>query len=410
MMSLTDLTRNTADVAGRILNGEPPASLKVPPQVAGQPIFDWRELRRWGIPESRLPPGSVVQFRPPSVWAEHRATVLTAVGALVLQSLLIALLLYERRARQRAEIESLRNLALATDANRRETISALTTSIGHELGQPLSAIMNNAKTLQIMVAANRSEPDATAEILADITAEAVLAAQIIERHRAMLRSHQLDKKPIDLHAVIDETLALVARDMRTRQIETTLDLSSTPCVIDGDQVLLQQVLVNLVRNAMDALAESPATRRRITIRSAVTAADVEISVQDTGTGLPAEIIRTLFTPFVTTKAYGLGVGLTIAKRIVDAHSGAIAAHENVYGGATFTVTLPRRASEGTSRTVHRDREIDSVRPPHRVQPGRQHRHDETGAGDDGPDRLRRLNLDEKTLPQRSGGEHADKTQ
>ena len=173
--------------------------------------------------------------------------------------------------------------------------------------------MHNAQALQMMVTANRAAPDEMGEILADIQAEAVLATQIIDRHRTMLRSRQLQKKPIDLHAVIDESLALVAHDMRARQIEATLDLSSTPCVIDGDQVLLQQVLVNLLRNAMDALAETPPARRHITIRSAVRAADVEVSVCDTGTGLPAEIIDTLFTPFVTTKSHGLGIGLTIAQ-------------------------------------------------------------------------------------------------
>ena len=118
-------------------------------------MFDWRELQRWGIPENRLPPGSVVEFRPPSLWDEHKLAVLTVIAALLLQSLLITRLLYERRARQRAEIDSRRNLALAADANRRETISALTTSIGHELGQPLSAIMHNAQALQMMVTANR---------------------------------------------------------------------------------------------------------------------------------------------------------------------------------------------------------------------------------------------------------------
>ena len=114
----------------------------------------------------------------------------------------------------------------------------------------------------MMVTARRAVPDATAEILADIQAEAVLATQIIERHRTMLRSRQLDRKPIDLHSVIDESLALVAHDLRARQIEATLDLSSTRCVIDGDLVLLEQVLVNLVRNAMDALAETPPARRQ----------------------------------------------------------------------------------------------------------------------------------------------------
>ncbi len=349
MMNIDELAHRTADVASRILNGEPPGSVRVPPQLKGPPIFDWRELRRWAIPESRLPPGSVVQFRAPSLWDEHKRTVLAAIGALLFQSLLIAWLLYERRARQRAQIESRRNLALAADANRRETISALTTSIGHELGQPLSAIVHNTEALQMMVTDTPAAPDATGEILADIKAEAVLATQIIERHLTMLRSRQLDRKPIDLHTVIDESLALFAHDLKTRQIEVTLDLSSTPCVIDGDQVLLEQVVVNLLRNAMDAVAETAPARRHITIRSAVKAGEVEVSVSDTGTGLPAEVIGTLFTPFVTTKSHGLGIGLTIAQRIVEAHGGTIAARENVNGGASFTVTLPRSATSGSSQ-------------------------------------------------------------
>ena len=137
----------------------------------------------------------------------------------------------------------------------------------------------------------------------------------------MLRSHKLDKKPIDLHAVISESLALVAHDLGARQIETTVNLSSSPCVISGDQVLLQQVLVNLVMNAMDAMAETPPARRHVTIRTEVRAADVEVSVRDTGTGLPAQMNGTLFTPFVTTKPHGLGIGLTIARTIVEAHGG-----------------------------------------------------------------------------------------
>ena len=125
----------------------------------------------------------------------------------------------------------------------------------------------------------------------------------------MLRGHQLDKKPIDLHAVVHESLALVAHDMRARQIEATVNLSSSPCVISGDQVLLQQVLVNLMMNAMDAMAETPPARRRVTISTEVRAADVQVSVRDNGTGLPAQINGTLFTPFVTTKPHGLGIGL-----------------------------------------------------------------------------------------------------
>ena len=149
-----------------------------------------------------MPAGSVVLYRGPSLWQEHRGTVLSAAGALAVQSLLIAGLLYQRRARQRAEIESRKNLALAADASRRQTISALTGSIAHELGQPLSSMIHNAQALQMMITADRATPDTIGEILTDIRSQGVQATQIIDRHRTMLRSHQLDKKPIDLHAVI----------------------------------------------------------------------------------------------------------------------------------------------------------------------------------------------------------------
>ena len=221
-----------------------------------------------------------------------------------MQALLIIGLLVERRARQRAEVDSRRNLVLAADASRRETMSALTISIAHELTQPLSSIMHNAQALQMMATANAATPDAIKEILSDIQTDGLLAAQIIERHRTMLRSRQLQEGPIDLRAIIEETLALVAHDIRARQIEITVDLPSTPCVVSGDPVLLQQVLVNLVINAMDAMAETPPARRHITISSKVMANDVELSVRDTGPGLRADIIGRLFAPFVTTKAHG----------------------------------------------------------------------------------------------------------
>ena len=143
----------------------------------------------------------------------------------------------------------------------------------------------------MMVTANRATSDTIGEILSDIQAQGVRATQIIDRHRTMLRSRQLDKKPIDLHAVINESLALVAHDLSARQIEATVHLPSNPCVISGDQVLLQQVLVNLMMNAMDAMAETPPAQRHLTISTDVRAADVDVSVRDTGTGLPAHIIE-----------------------------------------------------------------------------------------------------------------------
>jgi signal transduction histidine kinase len=341
LLAIDELSRDTADVAFRLLAGAATTSIDVPARLPGPPTFDWRELRRWGIPESRLPPGSVVRYRAPSIWQQHRGTVLSAVGVLAVQSLLILGLLHQRRARQRAERDSRRNLALAADANRRQTMSALTNSIAHELGQPLSSMIYNAQAGRMMITTNRATPDTVNEILSDIESQGVQATQIIDRHRAMLRGHQLDKQPIDLHDVIHQSLALVAHDTRARQIEVAVKLSSNPCIVSGDQVLLQQVLVNLVMNAVDAMAETPPARRRVLITTEVKAADVEVSVCDAGTGLPAQIKSTLFTPFVTTKAHGLGIGLAITRTIVDQHGGTIDAHNNADGGATFSVTLPR---------------------------------------------------------------------
>ena len=144
-------------------------------------------------------------------------------------------------------------------------MSALTNSITHELSQPLSAMMNNTYALQVMVATNRATSETTREMLSTIHSQGVLAKQIVERQRTMLRGRELQKQPIDLHAVVRETLALLAHDIGTRQVEVIVNLSSTPCIVSGDPVLLQQVLVNVVINAMDAMAETPPARRRLTI-------------------------------------------------------------------------------------------------------------------------------------------------
>jgi C4-dicarboxylate-specific signal transduction histidine kinase len=346
------LSRKTADVALRLLDGAAPRSISVLPQGPGQPIFDWRELQRWGISESRLPAGSVVRYRAPSLWQEYRGTVLGTISVLAVQSLLIVGLLYQRRARQRAESDSRRSLSLAADVSRRETMSALTSSIGHELGQPLGSIVSNAQALQMMVTANRATSETIGEILTDIQTQGVRATQIIERHWTMLRGHQLDKKSIDVHAVIRETLGLVEHTMSMRQVEARVDLSPSPCVIDGDPVLLQQVFVNLVVNAIDAMAEIPPDQRRVTISSDIRASDVDVSVRDTGPGLPADRLDKLFVPFVTTKPRGLGIGLTIVQTLVNAHAGNIVARNHPAGGAIFTVTLRRSASTSVAEALH----------------------------------------------------------
>jgi signal transduction histidine kinase len=313
------------------------------------PIFDWRAMQRWGISERRLPLGSLVRFRGPSLWRDYRREVLAVLGGLLVQSLLIIGLLYQRRARRRAEVDSRRSLALAADAQRRVTVSALSGSVAHELSQPLNAILHNAQAGEMLVASDRATPDALRAILSDIRAADVRASQIVERHRTMLRNHQLDMKPVDIHDVVRESVALVAHDTNAKHVTVDVDLPPEPCVVVGDQVLLLQVLVNLMMNAMEAMVETPPDRRRLRLYDTVNQDRVEVSVEDAGTGLPPELDGRLFEPFVTTKANGMGIGLTIAHTIVDAHRGTMKARNNPDGGgATFSVTLPRKASPSIS--------------------------------------------------------------
>ena len=339
MVPLTSQADALADLALRVLKGERAASIPVSKGV-NLDVVDWRQLRRWGISEARVPAGAEVRFREPGVWEQYKAYVAGAAAFMLVQSALIAGLLVQSRARQRAELESRRNLALAADANRRATMTALAGSMAHELGQPLTAMLHNARAAEMLLDSGRATPETLREILADISAEGRRATQIIERQRTMVRSRQLQAAPTDIHAVVRESVALIAHDSRVEQSQIDLELTPDPCIVVGDSVLLQQVVVNLMMNAIEAMAETPSDRRRITVHTQVTPGSVGVSVRDAGTGLPASGNGDLFEPFVTTKTNGTGIGLTIARTIVEAHHGRIAARNNPEGGATFTVTLP----------------------------------------------------------------------
>jgi signal transduction histidine kinase len=302
--------------------------------------FDERQLERWHVDERRLPPGSTVSFRRPSLWRDYRNEVIIVIGAVAIQSLLIAGLLYERRARRDAELDSRRSLSLAAHVDRRSAMTALTGSIAHELNQPLASILHNAQAAEMLVTSNRATIPALQEILRDIRAEDARASQIVQRHRAMLQRHELEKVPLDLHAIIRESLALIAHDAAQRQVHIAADLPAAPCIVVGDHILLQQVVVNLLLNAMDAMAQTPPAQRRVTVCSTIGRRTVEVALSDRGPGVPPHVINRLFEPFVTTKPAGLGIGLAIARSTIEALEGTIDARNNPEGGATFRFTLP----------------------------------------------------------------------
>jgi signal transduction histidine kinase len=326
------------------LAGRQPHEETIPLAAFTELAFDWRQLQRWNMNERDLPRGSVVRFREPGLWRDYRALVFgTAVTMGALMSLVVWLL-YERRERHKAERDSRRSLAMAAHADRAVVMTAMTASIGHELSQPLSSIRLNADTADKLIASNRATPEELRDILRDIGREDERALQIVDRVRAMLKKQDIDRRPLDLCAVVRESIAFVAHDAAARRCQIACRLPPEPCFVVGDQVMLQQVVVNLVINAFDAMTGADsASDRRVVIEAVRGPAVVEITVRDSGPGVPAHLNGRLFEPFVTTKPNGLGLGLSIVSSIVAAHGGTIGFHNPADGGAVFSVTLPLSA-------------------------------------------------------------------
>ena len=324
------------------LAGRQPREETIPLAAFTELAFDGRQLERWNIDERSLPRGSVVRFRQPSLWRDYRAQVFGAAGTIGALMALVGWLLYERRERHKAESDSRRSLSMAAHADRAVMMTAITGSIGHELSQPLGSIRLNADAADRLIASNRATPEELRDILRDIGREDERAIRIVDRVRAMLKKQDIDKRPLDVFAVVRESVAFVAHDAVARQVRIDCRLPTAPCFVLGDQVMLQQVVVNLVLNAFDAMAgaDTPADRR-ILIEAVVGPASVEISVRDSGPGVPVHLIGRLFEPFVTTKPKGLGLGLSIVSSIVAAHGGTIGSHNAADGGAVFCITLPQ---------------------------------------------------------------------
>jgi signal transduction histidine kinase len=306
--------------------------------------FDARRLERWRIPEPRLPPGAVVRFLEPNVWRDHRALVITVIGVTLVQSLLIAGLIFEYKRRRRAEIDSRRNLVALAHMDRRAAMGELATSLAHELNQPLNAILQNAGVVQMLLTSNTVPPalGELPEIISDIRRDDIRASEMIRRMRRLLQKHELEFNPVDLNEVAQDTVAIVRHDAKSREIELEMELADGLRPILGDRVHLQQVLLNVLMNAVDAVDTMPPERRRVRVCTTQSDGEVRLAVADTGMGIRADRIPEIFEPFYTTKREGdgMGMGLAIAHSIVEAHAGRMAAENNPEGGATVWFSVP----------------------------------------------------------------------
>jgi signal transduction histidine kinase len=462
--SYEDMGSAAADLALPILSGAAVAPGPGIIDLAGQFRVDWRTMQRWRMDANLLPPGTVVQYRALSLWAEHSVAILTGLGVIAAQTAVIIAFWIQKRRRQRAEL-SLRQVnehieIAATTANlglwawspaedriwmtphcrrmlgvdghadldrfltslagprqisaRKSIIEALRTSgtfhgefrtadssgrklclsatgncirhghdmlmagtlldvsdrkmaqidaeqqrrqiihltrvavlgelsgsLAHELNQPLTAILSNAQTAQRLIA--RSSPNIAElqEILADIVEDDHRAGAVIGNLRTLIRREEVKHSELDLNQVVDDVLHLVRSDLIERQIQVQTELSDNLPPARGDRVQIQQVLINLVRNACDAMSAEPGQSHRLVLATDRTGNDgLAVTVADNGGGIPDNLRDRLFEPFVTTKAQGLGLGLTVSRSILSAHGGKIWCQNNASGGAIFGFSLP----------------------------------------------------------------------
>jgi PAS domain S-box-containing protein len=244
-------------------------------------------------------------------------------------------------ARRRSEIELQRLQGQLAHTSRVSMMGELATAIAHELHQPLGAILRNAEAAELFLEHEPPNLDELRAILADIRADDQRAREVIERLRALLKRRSIEPHALPLGEVLMNVAALTRADAAARCIPVEIDSGLGVPQIMGDGVHLQQVLLNLVLNAMDAIDGAKSRQRLITVRAEYRGGrQVDVMVSDTGPGIPPGDLGLIFEPFFTTKASGMGIGLSVSRTIIEAHGGRLWAQNNATEGATFRFTLP----------------------------------------------------------------------
>src|SRR5438876_4637140 len=259
----------------------------------------------------------------------------------------------ERTSQLTAAWEALHEVqAQLAHVTRVTTLGEVTASFAHELNQPLAAIVNNANACLGLLPRGRHDLDEVREALGDIVGDAERASAIIERVRGLAKRSPLERVPLRLVDVVDDVVALAAAESAARRVAIRTDVAGGLPLVLGDRVQLQQVLLNLVVNGMDAMSKAEEADRRLEIRGRPETHDgaqaITISVQDRGIGLQAGHTERLFEAFYTTKPHGMGMGLAISRSITEAHGGRLWAESNRGPGATFSFRLPAAAASAAA--------------------------------------------------------------
>ena len=241
---------------------------------------------------------------------------------------------------KKAEDEVLKQREILARAGRTNRFGQLTVSIAHELNQPLAGILSNAQATEILIQRGNLEKNELQEIMADIVSDTKRAGQVIRNLRDMYKEQKVEFIPLDINAVIEETLRLLHSEFIMQHIELMSELGTSLPSVNGNRIQIQQVLVNLIMNSSQAMSRVAKKKRRLHVASASEGNMVRVWVDDSGSGIKTNIIDKIFEPLTTWKLGGTGMGLAISNSIIESHGGKMWAENRPEGGARVGFSIP----------------------------------------------------------------------
>lgn len=340
MPSFEGVGQQAGQIVSALLAGEAPGSNRLPERTPVVLHVDWRAVQRFGIDAAAIPPDAVLHFRAPGFWQQYRAVALGGGAVIALQATLIAALVIERRRRRVAEMAAQQRRLELAHASRLAVAGELTASIAHEINQPLGALQTSADTAELLLQSPSDRRDELRRIVERIRRDCARAADVVRRLRQLLARHETEHAPFELAPALRDAALLLVPEARRRGASLDLQIDAEGSRVRGDRTQIGQVLINLVLNALDAVAEVEPERRRVRIAAEADAGVVRVSVHDRGSGIAAQHLPKVFDSFYSTKPQGMGLGLPIARTIVEAHGGRIVAASSPQAGTTFSFELP----------------------------------------------------------------------
>ena len=332
----------TAELTLRIMNGESPAAFPIVEESGFRSVYDWKELKRWGIPESSLPKGSILLNKDTSVFERYKAYILAALAFVAFETFLIGFLIHLNRKQRKTtlqlrEYEDRYRELLRVDRTSR--LGELTASLAHELNQPLTAILSTAQAALRFLDAGKNDPALYREILQNIVQDDKRAADVIRSLRSMVKKEPAKREKVDVVEVLSDVMAITYGELMAHHVAIEPHLDASEMMVLADKNQIQQVLLNLILNAVDALDKNAPDKRTIILHTERSDGFVRVAVEDNGSGISSENVERVFDPFFSTKNTGLGMGLAVCKTIITEHGGRIWAAMSPQGGAIFSFEL-----------------------------------------------------------------------